>query len=208
MNAFKVVTMFENAVAKYTNSPYAVAVDSCTNAIFLSLKYLQHTNKLNTEFIQIPKYTYVSVPQSIMHAGLEVKFDDREWQGMYSLLPTPIYDSAKRFTKDMYLPGAYQCLSFHIKKHLKIGKGGMILTDDKEAVKFLKMARYEGRNEVDYNQDDVTYLGWNMYMTPEQAARGLYLLQVYPEHAEDLIELYTDLTTFTLFNQGKSHERP
>ena len=84
----------------------------------------------------------------------------------------------------------------------------MILTDDKEAVKFLKMARYEGRNEVDYNQDDVTYLGWNMYMTPEQAARGLYLLQVYPEHAEDLIELYTDLTTFTLFNQGKSHERP
>jgi len=47
-----------------------------------------------------------------------------------------------------------------------------------------------------------------MYMTPEQGARGLYLLQVYPEHAEDLIELYTDLTTFTLFNQGKSHERP
>ena len=201
MNSFKVIEMFEEAVAKYSNSPYAVAVDSCTNAIFLSLKYLQYTNKLDTDIIQIPKYTYLSVPQSIMHAGIDVKFDDREWHGVYSLIPTPVYDSAKRFTKDMYIPGSYQCLSFHIKKHLKIGKGGMILTDDKEAVKFLKMARYEGRHEVNYEQDDVTYLGWNMYMTPEQAARGLYLLQVYPEHTDDLVETYRDLTTFTLFNQ-------
>ena len=201
LNSFKVVNMFEEAVAKYANSPYAVAVDSCTNAIFLSLKYLQHTKQLTTDTIQIPKYTYLSVPQSILHAGLQVSFDDREWQGLYSLLPTPVIDSAKRFTKDMYVPGSYQCLSFHIKKHLKIGKGGMILTDDKQAVEFLKMARYEGRHEVNYEQDDITYLGWNMYMTPEQAARGLYLLQVYPNKAKDLMENYRDLTTFTLFNQ-------
>ena len=30
-----------------------------------------------------------------------------------------------------YIPGSFMCLSFHIKKHLKIGKGGMILTDNK-----------------------------------------------------------------------------
>lgn len=34
---YKMTEMFEEEVAKYTNAPYAVAVDSCSNAIFLSL---------------------------------------------------------------------------------------------------------------------------------------------------------------------------
>jgi hypothetical protein len=40
-----------------------------------------------------------------------------------------------------------------------------------------------------------------MYMTPEQAARGLTLMQNYPEQVEDIPETppYRDLTEFTLF---------
>ena len=93
------------------------------------------------------------------------------------------------------------CLSFHIKKLLDIGKGGMILTDDKTAVEWFKQARYEGRHEVPYKEDDITMLGWNMYMTPEQAARGLALMQNYPENVPDQIELggYRDLREFTIF---------
>ena len=33
------VETFEKLVADYSGSKYAVAVDSCTNAIFLSVKY-------------------------------------------------------------------------------------------------------------------------------------------------------------------------
>ena len=42
-----------------------------------------------------------------------------------------------------------------------------------------------------------------MYMTPEQAARGLTLLMAYPKHAEDQIEdpPYRDLRTFNLFKK-------
>ncbi len=47
----------------------------------------------------------------------------------------------------MYIPKSYMALSFHIKKQLPIGKGGMVLTDDKKAYEWFKKARYEGRRE-------------------------------------------------------------
>jgi hypothetical protein len=140
---------------------------------------------------------------SIIHSGAELKFTDEEWEGIYQLKPYPIYDAAKRFTSGMYMSGTHMCLSFHIKKHLKIGKGGMILTDNKEVADWLRVARYEGRNAVPYKEDDITMLGWNMYMTPQQAAHGLALMQNYPNNVPDLIEEggYRDLREFTVFNK-------
>ena len=95
------------------------------------------------------------------------------------------------------------CLSFHIKKHLKIGKGGMILTDDFEAYQWFKKGRYEGRSEVKYHEDDIDINGWNAYMTPEQAARGLMLMQNYPQHNDDIPEdpSYRDLREFGMFKE-------
>jgi dTDP-4-amino-4,6-dideoxygalactose transaminase len=97
------------------------------------------------------------------------------------------------------------CLSFHIKKHLKIGKGGMILTDNPYAAEWFRVVRYEGRHEKMYIEDDITELGWNMYMTPEQAARGLALMQNIPLDNPDLDEGngYRDLTEFTVFKDYK-----
>ena len=80
----------------------------------------------------------------------------------------------------------------------------MILTDDEKAIETIKRMRYEGRGiGVPYQDDEIGDGGWNMYMTPEQAARGLTLLMDYPEHAEDQIEdpPYRDLTEFDLFKQ-------
>ena len=102
----------------------------------------------------------------------------------------------------MYIPGSYMCLSFHHKKSLKIGKGGMILTDDINAVDKIKKMRYEGRTQnVSYHIDQLGDGGWNMYMTPEQAARGLTLLSDYPQNCPDQIENppYRDLREFNLF---------
>ena len=205
-NPYKIVQMFEETVANYTGAPYAVSVDSCTNALFLCLKYF-HEKRVHPNSIHIPTKTYLSVPQSIIHAGFEPVFDTSKdlWHGIYQLEPLPIYDAAKRFTSNMYIEGSYMCLSFHIKKQLQLGKGGMILTDDEEAVKWFKQARYEGRNEVLYHKDDIKMLGWNMYMTPQQAAHGLALMQNYPVHVPDLGEEngYRDLTEFTVFKKYK-----
>lgn len=195
MNAFETVRNFERRMAEYTGARYAVAVDSCTNALFLCCVYMK------VEIVFIPKRTYLSVPQSIIHAGGKPVFEDRLWRGVYQLEPYPIWDAAKRLTRGMYQKGQFMCLSFHIKKHLPIGKGGMILTDSPEAVEWFKRARYEGRGELFYKEDDLTMLGWNMYMTPEQAARGLYLMQNYEDNVPDQLEVYRDLTEFTIFKK-------
>ena len=194
-NPFKIVEMFEETVADYTGAPYAVSVDSSTNALFLCCKYLQ------VETVTIPARTYLSVPQSIIHAGGNLLFSEKDWKGIYQLEPYPIYDSAKRLTSGMYIPGSFMTLSFHIKKHLKMGKGGMILTDNKEAAEWFLRARYEGRSKVKYHEDNIEICGWNMYMTPQEAAHGLMLMQNYPEHMSDIPEdpPYRDLREFELF---------
>lgn len=199
-NPFKIVKMFEEEVAHYTGAKYAVSTDNCTDALLLCCTYLK------VQEVTIPARTYLSVPQSIIHAGGTPRFEDIRWKGLYQLKPYPIYDSAKRFTSGMYIPGTFMCLSFHIKKHLKIGKGGMILLDNEEAYAWLKKARYEGRGEVMYHEDDIEINGINAYMTPEQAARGLTLMQNYPQHAEDLPEepQYRDLREFSLFKGTKN----
>lgn len=202
-NPYKIVQMFEEEISLYTGAPYAVSVDSCTNALFLICKYLKVKN------VTIPSKTYLSVPMSIIHAGGKVTFDKsshtNHWEGIYQLKPYPIYDAAKRLTSNMYIPGSYMGLSFHIKKHLGIGKGGIILTDNKKAVEWFKKARYEGRSEKFYKEDSIEELGWNMYMTPQEAAQGLCLMQNYPEHNKDLEERngYRDLTEFPVFKNCK-----
>ena len=202
-NPYKIVRMFEEEIANYTGAPYAISIDSCTNALFLICKYLEVGE------VTIPSKTYLSVPQSIIHAGGEVVFDRREetnnWNGIYQLKPYPIYDAAKRLKKDMYIDGTFMGLSFHIKKLLPIWKGGMILTDNAEAADWFKKARYEGRSEKFYKEDDITFHGWNMYMTPQQAAQGLAMFQNYSVEGVDLGEDngYRDLTEFTVFKNNK-----
>lgn len=176
-----IVDAFEKMVANYAGSKYAVSVDNCTDAVFLCLKYLNANGE-----IKVPARTYISVPQAIVHANCTPTFEDYEWSGFYKLDPYPIIDGATRFTKNMYVQDTYHCLSFHIKKTLPIGKGGMILTNDEQAYKWFKLARYEGRDiTVPYDQDQINMIGWNMYMPPEQAARGIELFLQTKEQNED-----------------------
>ena len=191
---WKIVEMFEENLAEYCGSRYAIAIDNCTDALLMCCQYL------NVQDVTIPCTTYLSVPQSVLNAGGTVKFRDYSWSGIYQLEPYPLYDAAKRFRAGMYIPDTYMCLSFHHKKILKIGKGGAILTNDKAAVDWIKQARYEGRDHV---ADDIEICGWNAYMTPEQAARGLTLLQVLPKYNEDQPEdpPYRDLRTMPLFSE-------
>lgn len=206
-NPYQITHQFEELIAGWCGSKYAVAVESGTAAIFLSLMYRKHQGWLDGYEVEMPKNSYPSVPCSIIHAGFKVKFTDDEWEGEYLLDPLGILDSALRFKKGMY-HGGLQCLSFHIKKHLPIGRGGMILTDNKEAYKWLKKARFDGREPVPLLEDNFTMLGWNAYMEPANAARGIQLFQVliskHPEGMEDLKveeQGYPDLSKYPIYQQ-------
>jgi dTDP-4-amino-4,6-dideoxygalactose transaminase len=193
-----VVEIFEHKVAKFAGSKYAVSVDCCTNGLFLCLKYLQATGE-----IEIPKHTYQSVPMNIQHAGCTPVFRDEHWSGLYQLKPYPIWDAATRWHQDMYQGGFHVC-SFQIKKRIPIGRGGMILTDDPVAHQWLCRARYDGRDlSVSQWDDDTDICGWHMYMTPEDAARGIILMDQVPSHTPDCgsWENYADLSKKKLWNK-------
>lgn len=203
VNPYKIVEMFEQAVADYSGSKYAVAIESCTMSLLLCLKYKDAAKGVE---IEIPKYTYVGVANSILHAEGKIKFTDEKWEGLYQLKPLNIIDGALRFKKDMYVKGMLHCLSFHAKKRLNIGRGSVILTDDLDAVEWLRLARFDGRMPVPLQeQKDFTIVGYNAYMQPDQAARGMQLLQAFGD--KDLLDLpvseqkYTDLSQFKIFTQ-------
>ena len=177
---FQVVEDFEDALCEYTGSPYAVSVNSCTMALLLSCAWLKVGE------VTIPRRTYVSVPQSIIHAGGFVKFEDFDWRGSYRLKPYPIWDSARRFTSQMYR-GGYECVSFHWNKILGIQQGGAILHSNSKADSWLRRARFDGRAEgIPPNRDKFKMLGWHCYLSPEVAAEGLVRLSHLPKHNPDM----------------------
>ena len=205
-NPYDIIRIFEENVAEYCCAPYAVAVDNATNALFLCMKYLE----IEGEEITIPARTFMSVPCAIIQAGNRVKFDKNhsaiignKLKGQYKLEPFPIWDSALTFTKNMYKPGQFQCLSFSgPHKYLKCGKGGMILTDNKEAYEWLKRAVYFGRRPIDHLVEKFDMLGWNYYMLPEIAAKGAVLMIGMADNNEDLEIEYQDLSQYKVYIEG------
>lgn len=191
MRSFGVVDAFERAVAEFAGSKYAVAVNTGTSAIFLSLVYRK------PGVVTVPARTFISVPMAVIHAGGKVEFEDYEWSGIYNLDPLDIVDGALRFRRGMY-QGGLHCLSFHARKLLNIGEGGMVLTDDPEADAWLRKARYSGRGGT-YQIEHVDMLGWQCYMTPEKAARGLHLMEYIAPDLPDQVVEYVDLRQCPVF---------
>jgi hypothetical protein len=161
--------------------------------------------------ITIPARTYPSVPCEIIHAGLKVGFEPVEGstiKGAYQMKGSNVWDSALTFTADMYQKGTHMCVSFTGPyKHFKLSKGGAILTDNVKAYRWFKRARYSGRREVSYHEDNFDMLGWNFYMMPELAARGLLLMSQFynpdgtKKHNEDLELPYPDLSKFKIYKK-------
>lgn len=195
MKSYNVIVEFEERVAKFAGATCAVAVDSCTNALFLSCLYYK------VKEVLLPCRTYVGVPQAVKNAGGKIIFEDFDWSGVYFLEPYNIVDSARRFKKGMYIKDTLYCLSFHWTKHLNLGNAGMILTDDTEKMAWLKRARFDGRTEGALAKDDIfTSPGYHMIMQPELAVRGLILMDDIKEDLEDLPnDDYTDLSRHKIF---------
>lgn len=173
VDPFDIISIFEDKLTKFTGSKYTVVVDSCSSALFLTLKWLNTPQK-----VSVPINTYPSVPMQLIHCGYDVEFENISWSGVYQLEPLHIWDGAGRWCKDMYI-GGFHLLSFQMKKVIPIGKGGAILTNDVDAYNWLKLARHDGRNSnVNHSNDNIGMLGWHMNMIPEDAAGGILLMDL------------------------------
>lgn len=195
-NGFAVVDAFEKALAEYSGSRFAVATSTGTEALFLSLLAEKQRHGIKT--VICPAKTFISVPMAVRRAGHKLRLVADGWVGVYRLHPLEVWDGALRFKRGMYLGGMH-CLSFHARKHLGIGEGGAVLTDDEEQANWLKAARYSGRKPPDYRVEDVEMMGYQSYMAPEKAARGLHLLQYIPDNLPDQEVAYPDLREAPVF---------
>jgi len=84
----------------------------------------------------------------------------------------------------------------------------MILTNDDKFEKWARPMIYDGRDKRTlYKEDEFSCVGWHMYMTPEDAQRGMMILE------SEKIQLknktvggswaYKDLTEQKLFKKYK-----
>lgn len=170
---WNLITDFEQAVADFYGAPYAVSTDCCTHAIELCMRLREYDN------VTCPTHTYVSIPMTFEKLGVSWIFVNDQWSDYYHIGGTDIVDGAVYWQQNGYIPGKFVCLSFQFRKHLNLGRGGMILCDNKDDYLALKKMSYDGRlPDIPWAEQDIDMLGYHYYMTPETAQTGIYKFAV------------------------------
>ena len=198
--SFEIIKQFENEIAKFFGSPYAIAVDSCTHGIELCLRHTKETK------INVPKRTYLSVPFLAEKIGLEREWRDEEWEDYYTVNygDKRIIDAAVLWKKNSYIPNTFMCISFQYQKHLSLGRGGIILLDNEVDYLSLKKMSYDGRlPNVPWRDQDIDTVGFHYYMTPETAKLGLDKLQMAIDTSprQWVVTDWPDLTKMQIFKK-------
>jgi len=178
---FDKIKQFEDALAEFTGAPYAIMTDCCTHAIELCLRYE------GVQEVVMTPFTYLSIPMLMHKLNIKYSYENhspKQWVGEYPFGLTRIWDSARRFEKNMYRSGTMQCLSFGHSKPLHIGRGGAILLDDKKAYDEISSMRYDGRDLTisPWQEQKEFRVGYHYKPTPEEALQGLSLLHGLKEY--------------------------
>jgi dTDP-4-amino-4,6-dideoxygalactose transaminase len=194
-NPFDAVRAFEKALCAYTGAKYACATTSCTDALLVACAYL------DVQAVEIPRRTFVGVGQAILNAGGSLQFRDELWSGGYQLRPYPIYDMARRTRAEMYIPGSFMCLSFHVTKVCGFTDGGAIIYDDDAAHGPLHQMCYDGRPVFGVSEPwHKLRRGFHAYMAPDTAAGIHRKLASLPRDNADLPwDDYPDLSKLSIF---------
>lgn len=211
---------FEEEFAKYINSPYCVAVSSCTAAMFLTLQALKHFKKEMKKVI-IPSYTFTATAAVFAQSNIDFEFEDIYFKTFLmkktSLLSVPVHiaglfndqpnvlfeDSAHRIVKNSF-NGNIACFSFYAVKNMTTGEGGMIACKDKKMADWLRKARLHGISADAWKRYqkkgasgiyEVEFPGWKANTTDFQSAMGLVQLKKLDQMQEKrnkLVKRYND----------------
>ena len=193
--SFQVIADFEDEIASFFGAPYAVAVDCCTHGIELCLRMKQ------VKKIKVPKRTYLSVPMLAKKLNIDMEWTDQIWQDYYHLTDD-IIDAAVLWRENSYIPSTYMSVSFQFRKHLSLGRGGIVLFDKEEDYDILKRMSYDGRSpDESWSVQNIKTIGYHYYMTPETAELGLKKLpEAIKRKPKQWIHTdWPDLTTMDVF---------
>lgn len=214
------VIEFEESVARYCGSRFAVAVSNCTTALHLALVAMEIGPG---DEVICPSMSFIATANAIRQAGATPVFADVD-PLTFNLDPQSAEAAITPRTKAM-LPvhqigmpvdlekfhaicdkhglvliedaacaigsrykgkpvggdGAIACFSFHPRKVLTTGEGGIITTDSEELAEKLRLLRQHGmsvNDRVRHHAKQVIHeqylcLGYNYRMTDIQAAIGV-----------------------------------
>jgi dTDP-4-amino-4,6-dideoxygalactose transaminase len=196
------VEKFEEEFKDFVGARYAVAVNSCTSALFLCLK------RTSPKKVSIPSMTFASVASCILHAGAGIAWMDGSWVGSrYALASNDpkqgvIYDSAHALHRGDASKKANDlvCYSFYPTKNLSGAEGGMITTNNKGHADWLRKARLHARVGTAWDYI-IEFPAWKMNMTDLQAAIGIEYLKRIDEEAgkrKKLLGLYNKILGTTI----------
>jgi len=194
--SFNSVKEFEKKIAEWFGSKYAVAVDCCTHGIELCLRYV------GVDELVVPKRTYLSIPFLAHKLNVPLRWKDEDWREYYEIGNTDVYDAAVLWREKSYISDTFMCLSFQFQKHLSLGRGGMILLDDKESYEVLRKMVYDGREpNVPWREQNINTIGYHYYMTPETAQLGInkFTEAIHEEPRRWVLNDWPDLTKMEIF---------
>ena len=169
----KVVEELEKEIASYVGAKYACSIHSATMAIFMSLLEQEKTT------VEIPSIIPPVVPNAILTAGHDLKYrDDVNWVGssyvLHQFEDYKIIDSAQQLDENQFTEQAsdedLMIFSFYPTKPVGSIDGGMIVSNDEEKIRRLKILTRYGTNFEDNSWERKFVLpGWKMYMNSVQA---------------------------------------
>lgn len=183
-----VVYDFEKKLAQYVGTKEAVAFDSCTSALFISLLWEKMHDRLNPKLV-IPSMTVPLVACAIREAGVDFMFNrETSWVGSeYQLMGSLIFDSAHELRRNQWKENGHNldaekiCFSFYPTKTIGSADGGAVATNDVEFAEWARKIITYGRNQQkNYGNSwdyDVEMFGYKRHWTNLQAAIALEQLE-------------------------------
>ena len=181
---------FERVFADYVGANHAMAVNSATAGLFLSLKALNI--QPNEQVITTP-YTFISTAEVIEWCGAKPKFFDVDentyninpknlknlpynstiipvhiagtkcdMEKIYPLFPNGniVEDCAHYFPSKFDERSTTAVYSFYSTKSITTGEGGMVVTNDKHIAERIKSLRYHGIRKNAWDRYTSTENNW------------------------------------------------
>lgn len=168
----KIVQEFENNFCEFVGAKYACSMNSATNSIFLI--FLEK----NIE-VKIPSIIPPVVCNAILTSGNKINFiDNVEWVGdsytLHDFGEYKVIDSAQKVRHNQFKLEAndndLMFFSFYPTKPIGSCDGGIVVSNDKEKIKWLKEACLNGMTFSENNWDrKIKFPGYKMYMNSFQA---------------------------------------
>src|SRR5881296_2002486 len=173
------VAEFEQAVASYVGAKHGIATTSCTTGLHLALASI---GVGRGDEVIVPSFTFIASANAVLYTGADVVFCDIAKHHGVDVVEDAAPAIGESYKGRRVGSNAHQTVfSFHPRKVITTGEGGMITTDDDALADKARRLRAHAMSVSDLDRhkadrpilEEYHELGFNYRMTDIQASIGL-----------------------------------